>query len=1186
MAHPKDKHYWRQLREALTAGKWDISSPGRATNGTQLSWSELLRKFNKHCVGHTDVAELASQTQALSLLLSANSSDHSLDGNDVSGRNPLLLSQECMLPKERIEEATAGYNALKTIESSNLDSIKLAVAYYEYALRRPAECLATLAQAKVPTDVQDYTAPSGTARSKVTNGSVPGATSDSSVSSPWTGSVTTTLSTASVADISDGSSWAVTESIRSICLQGMSYEVISPDDPQTAFNAYLTASSLIGYVASEVPASVPQKAPATPSAGMMSPNTFSRYRELWRWVERLLRRAIILGSYLCDVRQTEQEGGVLWKLFDHYHTCSGHWPPTFRPELRSTIAVLHLRAFVLRYGRLTSPDYSEPASGSDKRHRWISAARSVIQEYRAILSISTQFPRARQRNVRVEDLVDLCVAIWEADGAVGEYAGWVIDVLWWATRLTFNSYRVFRHMSRLLYVSGDSELAKRTLRLYVQVVSKAREAGLGESEHYDTVTLGGDVDTDQNWVQALIHGARMLCRLGLAEEDGSKAVEEAKEAAVMIEKAKTRLDSRDKQLVASLQLAEGIWNTTMANIERDPRTRPSYFEKSLQLLLTSRESFSTPSVHYHLALAYARPGPSQDLQAAIGHARTAVEGDPGSVRHWHLLGLLLTAIGDWKAARGVLDIGAGVGETDLVDDPREAQESAQLHSVDGLHAQDFALSGLNQATLKANGGANGHPPNGHINPSVSHIDNHSITVLAHDATTIPPSATLLQPLPDHPPPSRQESFEHALQLRMTQLTLSEFVEGPEGAGEKWVEVFQWFSERREVGMDDRRMSIDSRRISEEFKAPSEVLSAERLTTPNMGERSLPTIPSSAEGLVDQIPIPSTPIPITVTPASPGITSPLYSAESSTPSQPEPGEELEKHRASGESNHRDMSRGKKVRQVLKSRVSKGQATITTISRKIGHNVGRHGSLHMKRSNSAPDLHAVLSQTPYQASSIHLRQHLSIYASQQDLSLLQPPPPPPPPPPPSQSSTPTTYRQNYRAAKDRRLLSNLWLMSAATFRRLGKIEQARAAIQEAEVRDENNPAVWVQLGLYYMALDNERRALEAFQKALFISPDDISATIHLCRLHLPSTFSQSRPRQNAVESDRDDVDLSVGLLSDLTRGVAWDVPEAWYFLAKHCGLQGRKSLERDCLSFALTLSEARGLRDIGVAVGWCL
>lgn len=47
-----------------------------------------------------------------------------------------------------------------------------------------------------------------------------------------------------------------------------------------------------------------------------------------------------------------------------------------------------------------------------------------------------------------------------------------------------------------------------------------------------------------------------------------------------------------------------------------------------------------------------------------------------------------------------------------------------------------------------------------------------------------------------------------------------------------------------------------------------------------------------------------------------------------------------------------------------------------------------------------------------------------------------------------------------------MSDLWCMSAATFRRFGKIEQARGAIQEAEVRDGNNPAVWVQVSDLFM------------------------------------------------------------------------------------------------------------------------
>lgn len=120
---------------------------------------------------------------------------------------------------------------------------------------------------------------------------------------------------------------------------------------------------------------------------------------------------------------------------------------------------------------------------------------------------------------------------------------------------------------------------------------------------------------------------------------------------------------------------------------------------------------------------------------------------------------------------------------------------------------------------------------------------------------------------------------------------------------------------------------------------------------------------------------------------------------------------------------------------------------------------------------------------------------------------------------------------------------------------------------------------------MALNDQRKALEAFQKALFISPDDIPATVHLCRLYMLMA-QKTAPGGTAPQSDRDSVDLAVGLLSDLTRGVGWDVSEAWYFLAKLHRLQGRKDRERECLNFALKLSETRSIRDIGVAVGWCL
>lgn len=119
MAHGKDKHYWSQLRAALTAGHWSSPTPAKTPKGIPLSWSELLRKFNKHAKGFMEVAEVASQTQALSLLLDANTSENTGDYKESGGC--LVLGSECMLPEERIEEATGGLEVLKSMEASNFD---------------------------------------------------------------------------------------------------------------------------------------------------------------------------------------------------------------------------------------------------------------------------------------------------------------------------------------------------------------------------------------------------------------------------------------------------------------------------------------------------------------------------------------------------------------------------------------------------------------------------------------------------------------------------------------------------------------------------------------------------------------------------------------------------------------------------------------------------------------------------------------------------------------------------------------------------------------------------------------------------------------------------------------------------------------------------------------------------------
>ena len=196
-------------------------------------------------------------------------------------------------------------------------------------------------------------------------------------------------------------------------------------------------------------------------------------------------------------------------------------------------------------------------------------------------------------------------------------------------------------------------------------------------------------------------------------------------------------------------------------------TRPHRLSESLRLCALAVETFPSAPAYYHLALALSRASPSRNIPLAIEHARSAVEQDSREIRHWHLLGLLLVATDDWKKAKAVLEYGAGIGE-ERVDD--EGLPQTPNGKIEGLPPTDV--------------------------PSVPSLESPA-TLLGQDATCIPTAASLLRPLPDHPPPSRRELFEQALQLRMTQLALAEHAEGAEGAVEKWLEVFSWVATQKE-----------------------------------------------------------------------------------------------------------------------------------------------------------------------------------------------------------------------------------------------------------------------------------------------------------------------------------------------------------------------------------------------------
>jgi len=221
----------------------------------------------------------------------------------------------------------------------------------------------------------------------------------------------------------------------------MSHELLSPSDPKKALAVYSAALPLLTIVETEFTTSSisPAPTPALTSSGKgkVDFTAFTRFREIWRWVERLLWRAIVLGSRIYDLHHDHRQLSPnnmckrvdsLWTWLEHYTSCSAYWPSNFRTEHRATVSALYLRALVLRYAPSTGLTSNVKPSGSTSPPAWMHTARSLIQEYRAILNVSTRFPRAGERNWKAEDFVDMCVAIWEVAGAGAEYTGWVLDV--------------------------------------------------------------------------------------------------------------------------------------------------------------------------------------------------------------------------------------------------------------------------------------------------------------------------------------------------------------------------------------------------------------------------------------------------------------------------------------------------------------------------------------------------------------------------------------------------------------------------------------------------------------------------------------------------------------------------------------------------------------------------------------
>lgn len=172
--------------------------------------------------------------------------------------------------------------------------------------------------------------------------------------------------------------------------------------------------------------------------------------------------------------------------------------------------------------------------------------------------------------------------------------------MWWATRLTFHSQRILRHLTRLLLANGEYTEAKRTFFLYVQLLTKGRQTSAGDvslqlkrrptslpAEHPEVIAaqdaaeeentpvafaediervrgVGEDGDDDGTFLSMLLLGVRMLCRYGDEEDviEAKRMLAIARDVVGAATDVETQLTSGTKRwpvvVRASLLTSRGI----------------------------------------------------------------------------------------------------------------------------------------------------------------------------------------------------------------------------------------------------------------------------------------------------------------------------------------------------------------------------------------------------------------------------------------------------------------------------------------------------------------------------------------------------------------------------------------------------------------------------------------------------
>ncbi|KAL8639399.1 MAG: hypothetical protein Q9228_003566 [Teloschistes exilis] len=269
--------------------------------------------------------------------------------------------------------------------------------------------------------------------------------------------------------------------------------------------------------------------------------------------------------------------------------------------------------------------------------------------FEEVLLKEVAFPKANEVNVEVESWVDHIMANWrtisgsawrnEDIGTGGKEALTrnILAVLYRAATRTFHSTRVLRHLFTVHTALAEFSLAARAFDTYIELVGrgKARAEKSGEMEIA--------VDDDDTVFKTTAAGIQMLCSYGQR-----KHVEKAQEVATVLEKwleqyhLKPTVNADDHQNDGRTQVKQSIQSVSdeafavayrslgmcrahWARLTYDISSRPDLQMKAIasfrQALIPNVNYWEQAEILYDLSLVLAE---TRDIEAAIDYSKSAI----------------------------------------------------------------------------------------------------------------------------------------------------------------------------------------------------------------------------------------------------------------------------------------------------------------------------------------------------------------------------------------------------------------------------------------------------------------------------------------------------------------------------------------------------------------------------------